>query len=173
MLNPDQTLAFAKTQFAALTKLGQQWLDCGEQLAALQLEAGKAALKDCAALTHELMVVRSPEQLWSVCSIASGPALEKADGYGRRLQEIMASASAGWSQFSGAHAAEAQQLFGALLTSAGQNMPQAPDMGVNLVRQWIATASASLESAQKAAMQLAELTDANWKAVSRPASQAQ
>ena len=40
MLNPDQTLAFAKTQFAALTKLGQQWLDCGEQLAALQLEAG-------------------------------------------------------------------------------------------------------------------------------------
>lgn len=170
MLNPDQTLAFAKTQLAAFTTLGQHWLDCSEQLAALQLEAGKAALKDYAAFTHELMAVRSPEQLWSACSIASGPALEKADAYGRRLQEILGKAGAGWSQFSGAHAAEARQLFGALLESAGQNMPQVPDMGASLIRQWIATATASLESAQKAAMQLAEVTDANLKAVSRPVS---
>ena len=166
MMNPDQPLALARNQLAAFTALGQCWLDCSEQLAALQLEAGKAALKDCANLTHELIAMRSPEQLWSACSIASGPALERAEACGRRLHEILGMAGAGWSQFTGLQAADIQQLFGLLLEGAGKSMPQDPGKAAALLGQWIAGATAGIESVQKASMQLAELTDANWKALS-------
>jgi hypothetical protein len=67
------------------------------------------------------------------------------------------------------HAADTQQLLDMLLESAGQSLPQDPRMGATLIRQWIATATASMESVQKAAMQLAEVADANWKTVSSPA----
>jgi phasin family protein len=173
MLNPDQTLAFAKTQLAALATLGQHWLDCCEQLATLQLSAGKGVLKDCVQLSHELMATSSPEQLWSACSMASAPALEKADAYGRRLHEILGQAGTGWSQFGNTHVAEARQLFSALLEQAGHNLPQVPDMGTALFQHWIASASASLESMQKAGRQLAEVADANWKTLSSPARQVQ
>ncbi|MEN9903823.1 MAG: hypothetical protein RLZZ555_388 [Pseudomonadota bacterium] len=169
MMHPDQSLALAKSQLACFTTLGRQWLDCGEQLAALQLGTGKSALKDCAAFTHELMAVRSPEHLWSVCGIASGPALAKADAYGRQLHEILCQAWTAWSQFSADHAADIQRSFSSLLENAGKNIPQAPGTAAALLQQWIAAATSGMESTQKAAMHLAEVADANWTALSRHA----
>ena len=46
-------------------------------------------------------------------------------------------------------------------------------MGTALFQHWIASASASLESMQKAGRQLAEVADANWKTLSSPARQVQ
>lgn len=167
MLTPDQAFSAQKAQFAALTALCQRWLDCTEQLAQLQLRTGKAALTDCAVFTRELLEVRSPEHLLSVCQAAAAPMAEKVEAYCRSLYEIASSSSASWSQFAGEQAVDAQQQFGAAIEGALQHIPQGSDNAAALLRQALSTMSSTVESVQKAAMQAAEVADANLKAVTR------
>lgn len=169
MLNPDQALAVPKAQFTAIATLGQRWLDCSEQLAALQLRTGRAALTDCVALTRDLLAARSPEHLLSVCNGALAPLAEKTETYCRSLYEIVASAGASWGQCAGAQAAEMQQQFGAALEGALQHVPQESDGIAAWFRQAISGASAAVEAMQKTAMQAAEMTDGNLQAVTQGA----
>ncbi len=170
MLNPDQALAVPKAQFTAIATLGQRWLDCSEQLAALQLRTGRNALSDCAAFIQELLEVRSPEQLLAICNATAGQMAAKSEAYGRSLQEIANSANTSWNQFFGEQATDAQKQIGTLIQSTLQNVPQDPDNAAALFRQAISTATTTIESLQKAAMQAVEVTDANLKAVTSTAS---
>lgn len=167
MLIPDQALALPKAQIAALDTLSQRWLDCAEQLAQLQLRTGKAALTDCAAFTRELLEVRSPEHLLSVCQAAAVPMAEKAEAYCRSLYEIASNSSASWNQFAGEQAADLQRQIGAAIEGALQSIPQGSGNAAALVRETLSTASAAVESVQKAAMQAVELADTNLSAVTR------
>ena len=170
MLTPDQSLSIPKAQFTALTAWGQHWLDCTEQLAELQLRTGRAALTDYAVFARELLDARSPEHLLSACQAAAVPMTEKTEAYCRSLYEIASSASASWSRFASEQTAEFQQQLGTALEGMHQNLPQDFSSAASLFRQAIASATAGMESAQKAAIQAAEVTDANVKAMTRSAN---
>jgi len=167
MLIPDQSLSIPKAQFTALTAWGQRWLDCTEQLAKLQLRTGRAALTDYAVFARELLDARSPEHLLSACQAAAAPMAEKAEAYCRSLYEIASSASASWSRLASEQTVEFQQQLGTALEGVHQNLPQDFSSAASLFRQTIASATAGMESVHKAAMQAAEVTDANVKAMAR------
>jgi phasin family protein len=167
MLTPEQALSVPKTQAVAIATLGQRWLDCAEQLTALQFKTGRSALHDCATFTRELLDARSPEHVLAVCQTAAQPLAEKADAYCRGVYEIVSNASASWGRFAGEQAVDAQKQFGAALEGALQNVPQGAGGAAAFVKQAISAATATMESVQKAAMQAAEVTDANVKAMAR------
>ncbi len=170
MLTPDQVLSVPKTQLATLAALGQRWLDGAEQLARLQLAASRDALTGHLDFTRELLDARSPEQLLSTCLAAAAPMATNTEAYCRSLYEIAASIGAEWSRLAGEQAADAQRQCNAALEGVLQGIPQGPGHAAAIVRQAISSATAAMESMQKAAMQAAEVTDANVKAMTRSAN---
>lgn len=170
MLTIDQIVSAPKAQIAALASLGNKALESVEQLAELNLKAGKSALADSAAYTQDLLGAKTPQEILSIYSAAVQPLAEKVAAYSRHLYEITSGVSSEFNKVASAQAADAQKQFTAAVDTALKNAPQGSETAVAAVKNAVSTASAAIESVQKAVKQATDITEANINALADTAS---
>jgi len=172
MLTIDQIASTPKAHVAAVAQLGSKALESVEQIAALNLKTGKAALAESAAYVQDLLSVKSPQDVLALCSGAVQPMAEKVAAYSRELYNIASGANAEFNKVANTQAADVQKQFVAVVDNALKNAPQGSEAAVAAVKNAVSTASAAIESVQKAVKQATDLTEANMNTLAESAPKA-
>ncbi len=165
MLTIDQIAAAPKAQLAAIANLSQQAIKSAEQLADLNLRAGKALLTGSATCAHDLLAASSPQELLSVCASAVQPLIDQATDYGHSLYDIASKAGAELGKVANTQASNIQKQFSVLLDSALKNSPQGSEAAVVAIKNAVSSTSVAIETMQKAIKQASDLTETNFHAL--------
>ena len=172
MITVEQIVNVQKSNVETVFGLTGTAFEGIEKLVELNLQAAKAALADAAANTQAALSVKDAQELLALQSSLLQPAAEKAAAYSRQVYEIAASTGAEVSRVAEATSAEAQAKFMAIVDTAVKNAPAGSENAVALVKSAVAAATNAFESVQKATKQAAEVSEANFNAMSSTAVRA-
>ena len=172
MITVEQIVSAQKTNVETLFGLTNTAFEGVEKLIRLNLQVAKTAMTEAAANTEAALSVKDAQELLALQSSLLQPAAEKAAAYGRYVYEIAASTGAEVSRVAEATSAEAQAKFMSIVDTAVKNAPAGTENAVALVKSAVAAANNAFETAQKAAKQAAEVTEANFNAMSSTAVRA-
>jgi len=172
MITVEQIVSAQKTNVETLFGLTNTAFEGVEKLIRLNLQVAKTAMTEAAANTDAALSVKDGQELLALQSSLLQPAAEKAAAYSRHVYEIAASTGAEVTRVVEATTTEAQAKFMSIVDTAVKNAPAGTENAVALVKSAVAAASNAFETAQKAAKQAVEVTEANFNAMSSTAVRA-
>ena len=172
MITVEQIVSAQKTNVETLFGLTNTAFEGVEKLIRLNLQVAKTAMTEAAANTDAALSVKDGQELLALQSSLLQPAAEKAAAYSRHVYEIAASTGAEVTRVAEATTTEAQAKFMSIVDTAVKNAPAGTENAVALVKSAVAAASNAFETAQKAAKQAVEVTEANFTAMSSTAVRA-
>jgi phasin family protein len=172
MITVEQVVNTQKTHVEVLFGLTGMAFEAVEKLVELNLQVAKTAMSEAAANTTAALSVKDAQELLALQSSLLQPAAGKAAAYARHVYEIAASTGAEVTRVVEATTAEAQAKFMAIVDTTVKNAPAGTENAVALVKSAVAAANNAIETAQKAAKQAAEVTEANFNAMSSTAVRA-
>jgi phasin family protein len=172
MLTAEQLVAAQKANVQTLFGLTGKAFEGVEKLVELNLQVARAALGEAGEAATAAMSVKDAQELLSLQASYLQPAAEKVAAYNRHVYDIAAATNAEVVKVAEAQAAEAQKKFMNLVDSASKNAPAGTENAVALVRSAVAAANNAFESVQKAAKQAADITEANFQAMTNTAVKA-
>jgi phasin family protein len=172
MITVEQVVNTQKTHVEVLFGLTNTAFEGVEKLIELNLQVAKTAMTEAAANTKAALSVKDAQELLALQSSLLQPAAEKAAAYSRYVYEIAASTGAEVTRVAEATTAEAQAKFMSIVDTAVKNAPAGTENAVALVKSAVAAANNAFESVQKATKQAAEVTEANFNAMSSTAVRA-
>lgn len=146
----EAALTFANTAFAS-----------AEKLAALNLNIARSLLEDSVSNAKSLLAAKDAQELMSIQASLAQPAIEKLVAYGRSVYEISSSAQEDISKIFETQMGEMNKNVSAALDKAAKSAPAGSDVAVAAVKSAIAAANSAYDSMNKAAKQVAEMTEAN------------
>ncbi|MDQ7988755.1 MAG: phasin family protein [Candidatus Dactylopiibacterium sp.] len=152
----EAALTFANSAFAS-----------AEKLATLNLNTARNLLEDSVSHTKNLLAAKDVQEFVSLQSAAVQPALEKFVSYGRGVYEIAAAAQEDLSRVVESQVSETSKNVSAVLDKAARSAPAGSDVAVAAVKSALAAANTAYDSINKAARQVAELTEANVSAATQ------
>jgi phasin family protein len=167
MLTAEQLVAAQKANVQTLFGLTGKAFEGVEKLVELNLQVARAALGEAGEAATAAMSVKDAQELLSLQASYLQPAAEKVAAYNRHVYDIAAATNAEVVKVAEAQAAEAQKKFMNLVDSASKNAPAGTENAVALVRSAVAAANNAFESVQKAAKQAADITEANFQAMTK------
>ncbi len=148
--NVESLMTIANTAFAS-----------AERLAALNLNTARIMLEDSVINAKALMSVKDVQELLSLQSALAQPAFEKAVAYSRSVYEIATQTQDEFSKIADSQYVEMNKNVTSVLDKAVKNAPAGSDVAVAAVKSAIAAANSAYETMNKAAKQVAEMTEAN------------
>ena len=158
---PEQFAAANKANVEILMTIANAAFATAERLAALNLNTARAVLEDTVANAKTLMAVKDPQEMVSLQSTLTQPALEKVVAYAKNLYEISAQSQEEFSKLFEGQFAEVNKNVAAALDKAAKSAPAGSDVAVAAVKSAIAAANSAYDSMNKAAKQVAEIAEAN------------
>lgn len=159
--SPEQFAAANKATVDSLLSVANAALASAERIAALNLNTARSILEDSVSGAKALLAAKDPQEALSIQAALVQPNVEKAVAYSRSVYEITAQtqeelAKTIESQFSGF-----QSQVSDLLDKASKSAPAGSDVAVAAVKSAIAAANSAFDNLNKAAKQVAEITEAN------------
>lgn len=166
---PEQVIAQLQAQFAALAKsqleAAQQVLGAGltgaERLAALNLETARAAAESVVGTVQSLSSVKDPQELVTLNASLAQPALEKAVGYARGAYDIATQTQSAIAKVAEAQVAEVGKLVSQAVEKTLEAAPAGSEPAVSAIKTVIAGAHTAFDAINKAAKDVAQMTEAN------------
>ena len=159
--NPEQFAAANKATVDSLLSLANTALASAERIANLNLETARAAFEDSAANTKALLGAKDVQEALAIQASLAQPGVEKAVAYSRSVYEISAQTQEELAKMVEAQYAEFQKSVAGLLDQAAKSAPAGSDVAVAAVKSAIAAANSAFDNMNKAAKQVAEITEAN------------
>jgi len=158
---PEQFASANKATVDSLLSVANAALASAERIAALNLNTARSVLEDSVSNTKALLGAKDVQEALSIQASLAQPNVEKAVAYSRSVYEITAQAQEELSkniesQFSGF-----QKQVADLLDKAAKSAPAGSDVAVAAVKSAIAAANSAFDNLNKAAKQVAEITEAN------------
>lgn len=135
-----------------------------ERLAALNLNAARTLMDDGTARTRALLEAKDMQSLVSLQTMMGEPDLQKATRYSRRLCQIAADTQEALSEVVEGQVSELSQSASEALDEVARTALPGSDLGVNVMRSALATASSAYEGMTKAAKQVTDLAEATLAA---------
>jgi phasin family protein len=169
MFTADQIIAAQKANVQNLFGLTGKAIESVEKLVDLNVQATKAAVSDAYGNTQAAFAVKDVQELLALQASLLQPMAEKTAAYSRHLYDIASSAGLEIGQAVEAQTAENQKKFMALVDNAAKNAPAGSEAAVALMKSTVAAANNAFESLQKAVKQAADVTEANFNAVTQTA----
>jgi phasin family protein len=163
MFTADQIIAAQKANVQTLFGLTGKAIESVEKLVDLNVQATKAAVIQAA------FGAKDVQELLALQASLLQPMAEKTAAYSRHLYDIASSAGLEFGQAVEATTAESQKKFMALVDNAAKNAPAGSEAAVALMKSSVAAANNAFESLQKAVKQAADVTEANFNAVTQTA----
>ena len=158
---PEQFAAANKATVDSLLSLANSALASAERIAALNLNTARSLVEDSVSSAKALMGAKDVQEALSIQASLAQPNVEKAVAYSRSVYEISAQTQEELAKMVEAQYAEFQKSVAGLLDQAAKSAPAGSDVAVAAVKSAIAAANSVFDNMNKAAKQVAEITEAN------------
>jgi phasin family protein len=158
---PEQLSTANKANVEAMLTLANTAFASAERLAALNLNTARAVLEDSVNNAKALLGAKDLQELITLQTTLSQPAVEKAVAYSRSVYEISAQTQEEFSKLVEAQFAEVNKNVASTLDKAAKSAPAGSDVAVAAVKSAIAAANSAYDTMTKAAKQVAEIAEAN------------
>ena len=158
---PEQFAAANKATVDSLLSLANSALASAERIAALNLNTARSLVEDSVSSAKALMGAKDVQEALSIQASLAQPNVEKAVAYSRSVYEISAQTQEELAKMVEAQYAEFQKSVAGLLDQAAKSAPAGSDVAVAAVKSAIAAANSAIDNMNKAAKQVAEITEAN------------
>lgn len=132
-----------------------------ERLAALNLNAVRTLLEDSAANTRALLAIKDMQDLVSLQTTLAQPGLDKARVYSRSVYRIASETQEALSEVVEGQVSELNKSASLALGKAVVAAPGGTDLAASAIRSALSAANSAYDSMNKAARQLAKMTEAN------------
>jgi phasin family protein len=172
MLTAEQIVAAQKANVQTLFGLTGKAFEGMEKLVELNLQVARTALGEAGDVATAALSVKDAQELMNLQASFLQPTAEKVAAYSRHVYDITASTNAEVVKVAEAQMADAQKKFMGLVDAASKNAPAGTENAVALVRSAVAAANNAFESVQKAAKQAADISEANFQAMTNTAVKA-
>ena len=161
LATPEQIAAANKSAVDSLLTLANTALASAERIAALNLNTARSALEDSVANTKAMMGVKDVQEALALQTALAQPSVEKAVAYSRSVYEISAQTQEEVTKVFEGQFSEFQKQVSGLLDKVAKSAPAGSDVAVAAVKSAIAATNSAFDSMNKAAKQVAEITEAN------------
>jgi phasin family protein len=158
---PEQFAVANKATVESLLTLANTAFASAERLAALNLNTARSVLEDTVANAKALMAAKDVQEFVSLQTSFAQPAVEKFVAYSRNVYEISTQTQEEMSKVWEGQFAEMNKNVAVALDKAAKSAPAGSDVAVAAVKSAIAAANSAFDSMNKAAKQVAEITEAN------------
>ena len=118
-------------------------------------------MEDSVSGAKALMGAKDVQEALSIQASLAQPNVEKAVAYSRSVYEITAQTKEELAKMVEAQFGDFQKTVAALLDKAAKSAPAGSDVAVAAVKSAVAAANSAFENMNKAAKQVAEMTEAN------------
>ncbi len=159
--SPEQFAAANKAAIDSLLSLANTALASAERIAALNLNTARSVLEDSVSGAKAMMSAKDPQEALTIQASMAQPNVETAVAYSRSVYEISAQTQEEVTKMLEAQFNDFQKQIAALLDKASKSAPTGSDVAVAAVKSAIAAATSAFDNMNKAAKQVAEITEAN------------
>ncbi len=160
-INPEQFAAANKAAVDSLLSVANTALASAERIAALNLNTARSVLEDSVSGAKAVMSAKDAQEALTIQASLAQPNVEKAVAYSRSVYEISAQTQEEVTKMLEAQFGDFQKQIAALLDKASKSAPAGSDVAVAAVKSAIAAATSAFDNMNKAAKQVAEITEAN------------
>lgn len=158
---PEQFAGANKANVETLLTMANTAFASAERLAALNLNTARTLLEDSVNTAKTLLAAKDAQELVSMQAALTQPAFEKVVAYSRSIYEIATQTQDEFSKIFDSQYVEINKNVTSALDKAVKNAPAGSDVAVAAVKSAIAAANSAYETMNKAAKQVAEMTEAN------------
>lgn len=166
---PEQVIAQLQAQISGLAKsqleAAQQVLIAGlngaERLAALNLQNSRAAAESAVGAVKSLIGAKDPQELASLQASLAQPALEQAVSYGRGAYEIATQTQSVVAKIAEGQLADLTKLVTQAVEKSLESAPAGSEPAVSALKSVMAGAHTAIDALNKAAKDVAQMTEAN------------
>jgi phasin family protein len=158
---PEQFASANKAAVDSLLSVANAALASAERIAALNLNTARSVLEDSVSNTKALLGAKDVQEALSIQASLAQPNVEKAVAYSRSVYEISAQAQEELSKTIESQFSGFQKQVADLLDKTAKAAPAGSDVAVAAVKSAIAAANSAFDNLNKAAKQVAEITEAN------------
>ena len=170
--NPEQfasaTKAIFEFQITTFNMLTSKTVESVEQVLALNMATGKAALKDSQATAKQFADIKDPQAMLALTAAKMNPSGESATAYNSQLTDIITEIKTDFTNAADAHIIEAKNNLTALIHDVTKNVPPGSENAVAIIKTAIQNAFSGYEQVTKATKQAVATVEAE---VSKAAEQ--
>jgi phasin family protein len=160
--SPEQVVAAQKASFDTAFSVFNNALDSAEKLASLNISSARTALEDQISGAKSLLGAKDLHEVLSVQSSLLQPQIEKSIAYARRVYEISSEVQEQLVKRLELHQSEVNKSVSSLLESYSKNAPSgSSQVAVAAVKSAFSAANTAFENVNKAARQVANITEAS------------
>ena len=160
-INPEQFAAANKAAVDSLLSVANTALASAERIATLNLETARSVLEDSVSNAKALMSAKDPQEALSIQASLAQPSVEKVVAYSKSVYEISTETQEQLAKMVEAQFGDFQKSVAEMLEKAAKSAPAGSDVAVAAVKSAIAAANSAFDNMNKAAKQVAEITEAN------------
>jgi phasin family protein len=162
--NPEQfasaTKAIFEFQVTTFNMLTSKTIESVEQVLALNMATGKAALEDSQVTAKQFTEVKDPQAMLALTAAKMQPPAEEAAAYNTQLTEIITEIKTDFTNAADAHITEAKNNLTALIHDVTKNVPPGSENAVAIVKVAIQNAFTGYEQVTKATKQAVATVEA-------------
>jgi phasin family protein len=158
---PEQFAGANKANVETLLTIANTAFASAERLAALNLNTARTLLEDSVNTAKTLLAAKDIQELASMQTALAQPAFEKAVAYSRSIYEIATQTQDEFAKIFDSQYVELNKNVSSVLDKAAKSAPAGSDVAVAAVKSALAAANSAYETMNKAAKQVAEMTEAN------------
>jgi len=170
--SPEEFTSANKVAVDSLLSLANTALASAERIAALNMDTARSALEDGVAGSKAVLSAKDPQEALSASTAMAQPGIEKAVAYSRNVYEISAQTQAEVSKTLESQFNSFQEQVSDLMSKTAKSAPVGSDVAVAAVKSGIAAANTAFDNMNKAAKQVAEMTEANVTAATEATAKA-
>jgi phasin family protein len=160
MLTVEQVINARKLQFGNVFGASAKVFEGVEQLARLNLQAGRTALDQCAEACRAMLNPSDPQQLFALQVAAIEPAAARWTGYAGQVCAIVAATNAQLRQLAEQSASDVQEQVASAFEAVLANAPAGSEGAAAMAKSAFAAANTAFQNAQEAWRQAGEAADA-------------
>lgn len=154
------TKANLEAQFAMYAALTNKTLQSMEELAKLNISAFKASMEGSTAAVKQMLAAKDPQEIMSLVSAQTKPAMEKTVAYGTQLATIASSARSEFTKAAELQFAQVTSKVNELMDDAARKAPAGSENLVAALKSTLGNATAGYEQFSKTAKQAVEAMEA-------------
>jgi phasin family protein len=158
---PEQFAGANKANVETLLTIANTAFASAERLAALNLNTARILLEDSVNNAKTLLAAKDVQELLGMQTALAQPTFEKAVAYSRSIYEIATQTQDEFSKIFDSQYVEMNKNVSNVLDKVAKSAPAGSDVAVAAVKSAVAAANSAYETMNKAAKQVAEMTEAN------------
>jgi phasin family protein len=167
---PEQVTALNKSAIEAALSFAQVSMESAEKLVRLQFEATRQFVAEQGETAKVLTEAKDPEAILAARARIAEKAADRALGYSRNVYDVAAQAQQQLGQLVEQRFAAFQREMTEAMEQVMKAAPGGPNVAAETVKSTMAATQAAVDNMTKAAKQMAELAEANIRAISEAAS---